>query len=199
VQLLINLKQINKMKKVLLILTILISTATLAQRTAESKYTFGFGVNFIDNSGTAKNNFFETDNWNVIPFVLAFTVERKMANNFKLNAQFLLNEYDKDNIHNGGKIEYNATYTSINLNALYAFDSHFMDVEWFDANVIAGAGAMWLDGIPNQTFNTGLALDFRLSKMVSLRLETQGRFAFEKQLLGNNHIVHAVSVILPIK
>ena len=187
------------MKKILLILTILIASVTFAQRTAESKYSFGFGVNFIDNSGTAKKNFFETDNWNVIPFVLAFTVERKIDKNFKLNAQFLLNEYDKDNIHNGGKIEYNATYTSVNLNALYTFDSHFVDVDWFDASVIAGAGAMWLDGIPNQTFNTGLAIDFKLNKNVGLRLETQGRFAFEKQLLGNNHLVHVVSVILPIK
>ncbi|MCU0321944.1 MAG: hypothetical protein MUE72_05965 [Chitinophagaceae bacterium] len=187
------------MKKILLGLTILVSSVAMSQETAKSKYTFGFGVNFIDNSGTFENKFFETGNWNAIPFVSAFTVQRKMTENFSLSGQFLLNEFDKNNIHNGMMITKDATYASINLNALYTFDSHIVDVKWFDASVIAGVGALWVDGTPNQTFNTGLALDFWLSENVALRLETQGRFAFEDTKVANNHIVHSISFIVPFK
>lgn len=188
------------MKKILLSLTILISTVTLAQKTAQSKYTFGFGVNFIDNTGgVSKNKFFEIEDWNVIPFVSAFTVERKMAKNFSLNAQFLLNDFEKNKFENGRMITRNVTYASASLNALYTFDSHIVDVKWFDASVIAGLGTIWFDGIPTQNFNAGLAFDFWFSKNVALRLETQGKIVFSDKVLSDNHIVHSASIILPIR
>ncbi|MCL9770705.1 hypothetical protein NAT47_09765 [Flavobacterium sp. HXWNR69] len=188
------------MKKTILLVLLTLGTFSYAQEQEVSKkWLFGFGSNLLNNNALHADKYFSSKDINVIPTVSAFTVQRKFDNKFSVEGQFFLNELEKENLHNGMMIDRNVTYASINVNGLYTFDSHLVDVKWFDASVIAGLGAMWTDGVPNQTFNTGLALDFWLSPLVGLRLETQGRFAFEKEQLGNNHIIHAASIILPIQ
>ncbi len=60
---------------------------------------------------------------------------------------------------------------------------HLVDVAWFDASVVGGAGSFMVDGKGNQTLNGGLALDFWFSKTTGIRLQTLGKFALEEDLL----------------
>ena len=50
------------------------------------KWVFGSGINFIDNSPTTNNEFLKTNNWNTIPFISSFSVDRKLENNIAIGA-----------------------------------------------------------------------------------------------------------------
>ena len=186
------------MKKSIILVLLMSVSFAFAQEETSKKWFFGFGVNFLDNSSSSDDEYFSVKNWNVIPSVSTFSVQRKFDSNFSVNGQFLLNKLDKSNKQNGEILNEDLFFASINANLMYTFDSHIVDVKWFDASALAGVGAMWTDGTPNQTINAGIALDFWLNKAVALRLETQGKFAFDQEQVGNDHIVHTVSIILPI-
>lgn len=192
------------MKKTILLVLLTLGTFSFAQeqeqeQTPSKKWFLGVGFNLMNNNALDVNEFFSLKDANVIPMISAFTVQRKWDNNFSVAGQFFLNQYNAKNMHDGKTIAKSLTYTSANLNAMYTFDQHLVDVKWFDATVIGGLGAFWADKTSNYSFNTGLAFDFWVSKDVALRLETQGKFAFDEKSPSTNHIVHSFSVILPIK
>lgn len=187
------------MKKILTILSCcfaLIGLAQEKQTKEKEKWVFGSGINFIDNSATTYNQYFKTKNWNAIPFISSFSVDRKLENNLAIGVNLSMNQYQANNIHNGNSISRDLTYFVINANAKYNFDQHITDLKWFDASVLAGAGFGWLGGENNQFLNTGLTLDFWLSNTVGMRLQTIGKFAIDNDQLFNNHIQHTAEFIL---
>jgi hypothetical protein len=181
------------MKKTLAVLACCFALIGSAQET--QKWVFGSGINFIDNSATTNNEFLKTKNWNTIPFISSFSVDRKLENNIAIGANLSMNQYEADNLQNGSLISRDLTYFVINAHAKYTFDQHIVDVKWFDAAVLAGAGLGWLDGENNQFLNTGLTLDFWLSSTVGMRLQTVGKFAIDNDQLFNNHIQHTAEFI----
>lgn len=182
------------MKKTLLILSFFFALIGMAQE--NKKWVFGSGINFIDNSATTNNEYLKTKNWNTIPFVTSFSVDRKLKNNFAIGANLSMNQYEADNLHNGSLISRDLTYFVINANTKYTFDQHVLDIKWFDASLIAGAGSGWLDGKNNQFLNTGLTLDFWVSNDIGLRIQTVGKFAIDNDKLFNNHIQHTAEFII---
>ncbi|WP_374542452.1 hypothetical protein [Flavobacterium sp.] len=162
----------------------------------QNKWLFGFGINVLNNNVLQNKEFFSLKDINFIPTISALSLQRKFSNNLSLEGQIFLNQFQKENLHNGKSIDRSNGMASINLNTLYTYDSHLVDVKWFDASVLLGLGAIWTDDTSNQTFNTGMVFDFWLSEKVALRLETQGRFAFDNNKLANNHIIHALSIIV---
>lgn len=182
------------MKKTALILVCLFALSVSAQET--KKWVFGFGINSVDNTLTYENQYFSTSNWNTTPFVSSFTVDRKFDNNFTVGTNLSMNVYDSKNLQNGTTITRDLTYLALDVNAKYTFDQHFMDVKWFDASIVGGAGLGWLDGKNNQFFNTGLALDFWFNEAVGLRLQTLGKFAFDNEQVFNNHVRHSAEIVV---
>ena len=57
-----------------------------------------------------------------------------------------MNVYDSSKLQNGTTISRDLTYAALDANAKYTFDQHLVNVKWFDASVIGGAGLAWLDG-----------------------------------------------------
>jgi len=182
------------MRKIIFILVSLTALTVSSQEV--KKWNFGFGVNAIDNTSTKDSQYFNTKNWNMMPFISSFSLDRKFQNNFSVGATFSMNVYDSSNMQNGTVISRDLTYVALDANAKYTFDQHLVDVKWFDASVVGGAGLAWLDGKNNQFFNTGLALDFWLSKSFGFRLQTLGKFAFDNNKLGNNHIKHSAELVV---
>ena len=182
------------MKKAALILVFLFALSLSAQES--EKWVFGFGINGIDNTATMDNQYFSSKNWNIVPFISSFTLDRKLNNNFTAGANLSMNVYDAENLQNGMMISRDLTYLAVDANAKYTFDQLFMDVKWFDASVVGGAGLAFLDGKTNQFFNSGLALDFWFKDAVGLRLQTLGKFAFDNEQLFNNHIRHSAEIVV---
>jgi hypothetical protein len=182
------------MKKSALILVCLFALSGSAQDT--QKWVFGFGVNSIDNTLTFENQYFSLKNWNTLPFVSSFSVDRKLDNNFTVGTNLSMNVYEAKNLHNGTAISRDLTCLTLDVNAKYTFDQHLVDVKWLDASIVGGAGLGWLDGKNNQFFNTGFALDFWFSNAVGLRLQSLGKFAFDNEQLFNNHIRHSAEIVV---
>ena len=72
------------MKKAVAVLACCFALIGSAQET--QKWVFGSGINFIDNSATTNNEFLKTKNWNTIPFISSFSVDRKLENNIAIGA-----------------------------------------------------------------------------------------------------------------
>lgn len=182
------------MKKTFLAVACFFALIVSAQET--QKWVFGSGINFIDNSATTNNEFLKTKNWNSIPFISSFSVDRKLENNLAIGANLSMNQYEANNLQNGSSISRDLTYFVINANAKYTFDQHIVDVNWFDASLLAGGGFGWLDGKNNQFLNTGLTLDFWMSSSLGFRIQTIGKFAVDNNQLFNNHIQHTAEFII---
>ena len=184
------------MKRVIVVLVLVMSASLFGQETASPKWKFGFGVNFIDNSALESKQFFKTNNWNAIDFISLFSADYAVGQNLAIGGTVSMNELSKDNNQNGGMITKDVLYVAFDANARYTFDQHLVDVAWFDASVVGGAGLFMVDGKGNQTLNGGLALDFWFSKTTGIRLQTLGKFALEEDLLGNNHIQHSAQFVV---
>ena len=187
------------MKKAIALLLVLNATIGFAQEERsqeEKKWTFGTGVNFIDNTATSGDGFFNTPEWNILPFVSTFGVERDFSEGFSADVRLSLNEYQSENKHDDATIARDVTYFAFDAAARYTFDQHLFDAEWFDATAVAGAGLFWVDGKNNQSANVGMAFDFWFNPSLGLRLQTLGKFAFEQKTLANNHVQHSAELLV---
>ncbi|ESU27274.1 hypothetical protein FLJC2902T_19770 [Flavobacterium limnosediminis JC2902] len=188
------------MKKAIALVLVLTATIGFSQEEQklqeEKKWTFGAGVNFIDNTSTGGDGYLNTSQWNILPCVSTFGVERDFSNGFSADARLSLNEFEAENMQNGTVITRDVTYVAFDAAARYTFDQHLFDAEWFDATAVAGAGLFWVDGQNNQSGNVGMAFDFWFQPALGLRLQTLGKFAFEEETLGNNHLQHSLEFIV---
>ncbi|MEZ4787901.1 MAG: hypothetical protein R2790_08500 [Flavobacterium haoranii] len=186
------------MKKILVLVTVFITSFVFSQEdtTAVKKWRFGVGFNLINNTATADDRYFDTADLNAIPFVSTFSLDYKYSEAFSVGGVLSLNELSSKNRQNGMSISNDYTYVAFDINAKYTFDQHLVDVRWFDASIVGGAGVFMVDKKGNQSFNVGLALDFWVTSSVGLRLHTLGKFAANEDLLGNNHLQHAAELLV---
>ena len=167
--------------------------------TAVDKWRFGFGFNMINNTGTADNRHFDIDDMNAIPFISSFSLDYKYSEAFCFGGVLSLNELSSKKMQNGMFISEDYTYIAFDVNAKYTFDQHLVDVRWFDASLVGGAGIFLVDNKGNQSFNVGLALDFWFTSSVGLRLQTLGKFASDTDsTVANNMIQHSAEFIFKL-
>lgn len=186
------------MKKIFVLVTVFITSFVFSQEdtTAVKKWRFGVGFNLINNSVSEVDRYFDTADLNAIPFVSTFSLDYKYSEAFSVGGVLSLNELSSKNRQNGMSISNDYTYVAFDLNAKYSFDQHLVDVRWFDASIVGGAGVFMVDKKGNPSLNAGLALDFWLTSSVGLRLHTLGKFAVNEDLLVNNHLQHAAELLI---
>ena len=68
-----------------------------------------------------------------------------MSEAFSFGGVLSLNELSSKNRQNGMSISNDYTYVAFDLNAKYTFDQHLVDVRWFDASIVGGAGVFMVD------------------------------------------------------
>jgi hypothetical protein len=184
------------MKKIIITIVLFISTFSMAQE--NQKWIFGWGWNTIDNTATKDRVYFQTKDWNSVPALLKASLSYNMKEHLTVGTEYTFNKYLSDKMHNGRQnlIKKDLIFIGVDVNGKYNVDHFFTQAEWFDVSVIGGVGLFWLDDIPNQSFNPGLAIDFWMSDDYGIRLQTLGRVAFNNNKLGNNHIQHSVEFLV---
>lgn len=130
------------MKKIFVLVTVFITSFVFSQEdtTAVKKWRFGVGFNLINNTATADDRYFDTADLNAIPFVSTFSLDYKYSEAFSFGGVLSLNELSSKNRQNGMSISNDYTYVAFDINAKYTFDQHLVDVRWFDASLVGGAG-----------------------------------------------------------
>lgn len=182
------------MKKVLVALVCLFAVHVSAQD--QKKWLVGLGVNFIDNTNSEDNDYLDISNWNSTFSVSKLSVQYFYNKEFSIGSEFTLNRFDKDIRQNGGAIDANKSYFAIDIMARYNVGSLIKLPSKIRIEPIAGVGNFWTDSNPNQSFNTGLSLGYQVTEAYGLRFQSVGKFAAEKNTLGNNMIQHSIELVI---
>jgi len=187
------------MKKILLLLVTIITFQGFAQEEKKDEtrnWTLGFGMNFIDNTGTLNNQFLNvSDQWNSIQSISKVSVERSITNLFSAEAAFTINKLSKDKLQNGTKILSDLNYMAIDVSGKFYFDEFIVEKSNLDVYIILGAGVNSANSIYNGTGNYGLGFNYWLQPNIGFRVQTIGKYAFEQKEICNNHLQHSLELI----
>lgn len=187
------------MKKVVILALLMVSTFSFAQETKkESKWVIGAGVNFIDNTSSENNEYFNFSNWNANLGFSKLSVQYYYNTNLSVSSEFTMNRLDKDVDQNGESMDSNLSYFGFDLNARYNVAGLMKLPSKFAVEPILGVGNAWTSGNPNQSFNTGLSLGYQITETYGVRVQTLGKFAAEKYTVGNNMIQHSLELYIKL-
>jgi hypothetical protein len=183
------------MKKVVILALLMVSTFSFAQETKkESKWVIGAGVNFIDNTSSGSNEYFNYSNWNATLGFSKLSVQYYYNTNLSFSSEFTMNRLDKDVKQNEQVIDANLSYFGFDLNARYNVARLMKLPGKFAVEPILGLGNAWTAGNTNQSLNTGISLGYQINETYGVRLQTLGKFAAEKNTVGNNMIQHSLEL-----
>ena len=124
-------------------------------------WSFGAGINVVDDSGTKGKDFFNTsENWNMTSPFMA-NVEYYIDNQFSLVASVSMNKYvEGKNIDNTGLIikDYEADYLAIDLASRFYFGDLFSNYT-FDPYVFLGFGYTTIGAYKSDPFEIDIPID----------------------------------------
>lgn len=186
------------MKNTLLLVLVFLSFKGFSQSTEQKakKTTFGFGINIIDNSSTFKSQFLNAEeNWNISPSISKVGIETQLGEFFAVELSGSFNTISAKKIQNAATIDKDFTFIGLDVNGKFYFDEFICKNSTFDAYFTAGVGAFSSDGQSNQTANTGMGFAYWFNSNLGLRLQTVGKYAFDKDQVLNNHIQHSAELV----
>jgi hypothetical protein len=165
-------------------------------KTQNTKWTIGFGMNFIDNTSSYNNQYFNSSKqWNSIATISKVSIERTLNDLFSAEVAFTVNKLTHDKLQNGTTIVSDINYIGLDLGGKFYFDEFIVKKSKIDAYVILGAGLNSANSIYNGTGNYGLGFNYWLEPNLGIRLQTIGKYAFDQKPVCNNHIQHSVELI----
>ena len=187
------------MKNLVLLFLLLTTFAASAQestKTTKPQWIIGFGTNFIDNSATKDNQYFNlSKQWNYVPTVSKVSFERIMSEQFSLEGSFAINKISADKLQNAGYIKDDQNYVGFDLNGKFYFGKAFIKDAAFDPYLVAGFGLNRVGDNSNQSSNFGLGFNLWMNQNIGLRLQTLGKYGFTQNTLMNNHIQHSAEIV----
>ena len=179
-----------------LLLTAMVGFGQETDKTQNSKWTIGFGANFIDNTSSINDQYLNTSKqWNYISTISQLSFEKSFCNKFSVGSTLAMNVISSKKLQNGAAISEDFNYFGIDLNGKFFFDDYIVKQSIVDAYLVAGLGANSVDDFVNETANFGLGLNFWIQPNLGLRLQTVGKYGFEQKTLLNNHIQHSAELI----
>ena len=180
-----------------LLLTLSVGFSQENDTAKNSKWTIGLGANFIDNTSTMNNQYLNSSKqWNFIPALSIFSVERSFTEKISVASSISLNVISSEKLQNGTTITEDVNYYGLDINGKFFFDDYIVKQSKIDSYVVLGLGINSVDDIMNQTGNFGLGLNFWLLPNLGLRLQTVGKYGFEQNTLLNNNIQHSAELLL---
>jgi hypothetical protein len=187
------------MKKIAVLVLVFATSfgfAQIDQNQENKKWTFGFGINSIDNNSSFNEQFLNSNkNWNNVSSLSKFSVERALGSNFSVDAAITYNRISKEKLQNGIAITNDLNYFALDVNGKFYFDNYISEQSKVDAYVLAGVGIWSADDVSNQSGNLGLGFAFWIQPGLGLRLQTVGKFAADQEQTINNHIQHSVELV----
>lgn len=186
------------MKKIVLAFLILTSFKAFSQTqiSKEKKWTFGIGLNVIDNTSTLKSEFVNpNDNWNVSLPLAKFGIERQIGTYFAGELSCSYNKISKNKLQNGSYIAKDQYYLGFDLNGKFYLDKLISKKSPINAYIIAGIGEFSSNDKYNRSGNAGIGFVFMFKPNLGLRIQTVGKFAKEMDQVVNNHIQHSAELV----
>jgi len=203
---LVVMKHFNK----LFVAAAMLGTMTAAQaQTEDQPWAVGVGMNALDGGrssvatgfGDRFGQYFQTDNWSMLPSVSTLSVHRYLGSNLSFGVVGSVNKMTKmvnplnpggfDNIvMDGGVItdaDFNGQRTVDAVDMMYyGIDGQFrysigglIGSKWFDPSVHVGGGYAFLGKASSGNVNGGLGLTIWFSENIGLSLSSTYKYQFE--------------------
>lgn len=154
-------------------------------------YSFGVGINAIDNTAlTSENGLFNvSENWNIVPFISAFSVDYGWHKRFTSGALLSVNRLNETILQNDNEIQENKIYVALDITTRW----YPIATKNFDAYITGSLGTLVADGKPGVTAGIGLGVQGWFSKHYGMRLETLGKTHALHDIMGKTHAQHVLS------
>jgi len=161
-----------------------------------NKWAIAFGVNAVDTRISAASSledqlseyFNAEDNWNILPSVSYFNLQRYVGTGFTVGITGSVNRITKF-VHprpylDAGEYEVtnpgDLSYYGADANIKYSF-MPLLGSKWFDPSIHLGGGYTWFDDYSNAgTVNGGLGITFWFVENVGLQLQSTYKHTFEE-------------------
>ncbi|MDT0687886.1 OmpA family protein [Autumnicola psychrophila] len=188
--------------KFLLASMLVLGLTSVNAQDANNPWSIGIQTNAVDFYPTGQdapqgewfNDYFETDNWNILPAVSRLTVGRYIGAGFVAEVGGSINQIDQFGERSIGDL----SYYSADLMANYSLRALLND-GWFDPVVGVGGSYNWigdtdndLQGFDGATLNGKLGFNFWFSDNVALTVESNYKHSFETETAS--HFQHAAGI-----
>ncbi len=165
---------------------------------SKSDWYFGFGLNLLDNTSTINQQYYNLKQMSLGNIISNVSIEYKPSN-WGFVSEINYNKISTNVMQNGTFVENEGYFLSIDMNAkLYALDSDVAKKDNLDLAFIGGFGINKFNTDFNGTINAGLNLQYWIKNDIAIKLQSVGKFAFERSYTLNNHILHSIALVVKI-
>jgi outer membrane protein OmpA-like peptidoglycan-associated protein len=159
-----------------------------------SAWMFGVGINIVDDSGDAFQDFTTIkDQWNMVPFPSRLSVGRYFRSGLGLEVIGTYNNYKEGNIIDGQVNPEDITYWAVDSRLSYDLNKLVGETGFFDPYVGVGVGYTDANNNPRGTYNGVVGFRLWFSDHWGADLNSSGKWSFGND--ATNHIQHAAGVV----
>ncbi len=187
------------MKQLKVTILAILLVAGLSNVNAQDKnnpWAIGIGVNAVHNPmapQTPSEDYFRTQDWNILPAVSRLSVGRYLDKGFTFEASGSLNELTKNGRESISKVSFLA------LDGIFKYDINNVigQTGFFDPFVLVGGGYTWVDGNGAGNFDAGAGVNLWFSDHIGLSLQSSAKRSFpEDFVLEGWYFQHSAGLII---
>jgi len=187
-------------KSLLIIIIVLFSVSSDAQRRDDSDWIINIGFNAINNQQT-QNPFFDPSNW-ALDIPISLSAERYISPGFYVEAAYSLNGFDGSNSTSDFRIFEEYTYHALDVHAkLYFGHEIFRRTDKIDPYITMGTGYFIIDD-SKASFNVGTGILFWLNSdnTIGIRLQFLNKIALGeiKNPIDSNHYNYYLQAVFKL-
>lgn len=156
-------------------------------------FSFGAGINFIDNDNQPMTILKIKDHWNMAWYPSVFEVEKGLSKYFKLNATFSINRYQLSKIVEDAPLLVEYNYVGFDLKAKYLLSSLYGYTPRFDAFISVGGGY----DIEKAKVLTGFGFYSWINNIWGVKFETTVKWGVAA--VTDNILQHSFTVMYRLK
>ena len=162
--------------------------------TASSYWLLGVGINIVDDSGDAWNNFTTVkDQWNMVPFPSRISAGRYWRSGLGVELIGTYNRYKEGNLIDGVTITEDIPYWAVDTRLSYDLNKIVGHTGFFDPYLGAGLGYTDANNLGRSTYNAVVGFRLWVSQNWGVDLNSSGKWSFGDE--ATNHIQHAAGVV----
>lgn len=154
----------------------------------------GLGINIIDDSGDAFNDFTTVkDQWNMVPYPSRLSIGRYFRSGLGVELIGSLNRYKAGNIIDGVIIPEDIPYWAIDSRLSYDLNKLVGETGFFDPYLGVGLGITDANNETRGTYNAVIGFRLWFSDKWGVDLNSSGKWRMTTP--ASNHIQHAAGVV----
>ncbi len=154
----------------------------------------GLGINIIDDSGDAFNDFTTVkDQWNMVPYPSRLSIGRYFRSGLGVELIGSVNRYKAGNIIDGVVISEDIPYWAVDSRLSYDLNKLVGETGFFDPYLGVGLGISDANNETRGTYNAVVGFRLWLSEQWGVDLNSSGKWRMTDP--ASNHIQHAAGVV----